>query len=132
MTRKEGGWRLRRYGRLAALLLFGGVTAGALEWTGVGSRILPRADLWLGPDRLEFGRVPVGSREQRVLIATNHGAEDVLLMRITAGSGFLVAPKSVSLAGQESREIVVTFVPEVEGSVKSRLVLDTDPLSCLH
>ena len=77
---------MRRNGMLAALLVLCGVTAGAWEWTGIGSRILPRADLWLGPERVEFGRVPVGSREQRVVIATNHGAEDVVVSGITAAA----------------------------------------------
>lgn len=80
----------------------------------------------VAPDRIDFGTIPVGTQEDRIVIATNLTAEPLVIEKIRGEGPFTASRTGVSLAAGASVEIVVTFAPRaLDAPGEGRLVFET-------
>ncbi|RME25005.1 MAG: DUF1573 domain-containing protein, partial [Deltaproteobacteria bacterium] len=110
--------------RTAALLSL------ALLGTACGDKGEVGEHLTLTPTALDFGTVPVDSREDRVLTVTNDGSTEVDVLSASLADGdpgtwIVDWPGSTALAPGDHVEITVGFSPEVEGDAAASLLVRT-------
>jgi hypothetical protein len=92
---------------LCGILLSAGLAAAAYQ---LG--LFPRpqfADLMLAPSSLDFGRLPIGTEAEQLLVATNLGSKPLVVNSIEVGQPFRASSKPFTLEPGASRPILVRF-----------------------
>jgi len=85
----------------------------------------------LGPDRLDFGMVPVGSSAQKDAVVTNQGKAPLTIYRIhlTSAAFRVVGDTSFAIAPLASRAVAVQFKPATDVAQQGKLIFSSnDPL----
>lgn len=76
-----------------------------------------------GPDRLDFGEIPLSVRSTRSLVVRNEGAASASV-RVTASNPFVAEVEELSVPGRSSVELAVSVTPELLGPLEGVLHLD--------
>lgn len=116
---------------LTPAAVLAGCTSAALPCsTKAGSVTIIAPQLSIGASSVDFGRVPLGSRQEKQVTVTNVGTKAAMVSAITIDDDqFTVTPATFTLGAGASRPLTIVFAPTRRGALSATLRIVSDAVA---